>query len=147
MGWEQVEFKEKLYTKWVVPKKVAGWHEASALPGTEENVVLSGHHNTEGKVFRYVVDLKPGDELQLYVGDIPYLYYVAEKYILKEAGMPLDVRRANAQWIKPTGDERLTLVTCWPYEWPGTTHRVIVVARPASYFQELANEAKDSGSK
>jgi sortase A len=147
MGWEQVEFKEKLYTKWVVPKKAAGWHENSALPGTVENVVLSGHHNVEGKVFRYVVDLEPGDELQLYVDDIPYLYYVSEKYILKEAGMPMDVRRANAQWIQPTGDERLTLVTCWPYEWPGTTHRVVVVARPADYFQAVSNAAMDSGLK
>ena len=145
MGWEQIEFKEKLYTKWVVPEKAAGWHKNSALPGTEENVVLSGHHNIGSKVFRYVVDLNPGDELQLYVDDMPYLYYVAEKYILKEAGMPMDVRRANAQWIQPSGDERLTLVTCWPYEWPGNTHRVVVVARPAGYFQELSDEARDGG--
>jgi LPXTG-site transpeptidase (sortase) family protein len=130
MGWEQVEFEGKMYTKWVVPENTAGWHENSSLPGHGENVVLSGHHNIKAKVFRYVVDLDLGDEITLYAGGVPYVYTVMEKYILKEAGMPRDVRKANAQWIMPTGDERLTLVTCWPYEWPGNTHRVVVVARP-----------------
>jgi sortase (surface protein transpeptidase) len=55
---------------------------------------------------------------------------VVERYILKEAGMPLSVREKNAQWIAPTNDTRLTLVTCWPYYWPGNSHRVVVVARP-----------------
>ena len=130
MGWEQIEFKEKMYTKWVVPTNAAGWHLNSSLPGHRENVVLSGHHNVEGRVFRYVVDLDLGDEITLYADGVPYVYIVMEKYILKEAGMPKEVRTANAQWIMPTGDERLTLVTCWPYEWPGNTHRVVVVARP-----------------
>jgi sortase A len=130
MGWEMVDQNGTMVSEWVVPKKAAGWHMNSALPGNGGNVVLSGHHNIEGKVFRYVVDLEPGDEITLYVGDTPYYYIVAEKYILKEAGMPLKVRQKNAQWIMPTEEERLTLVSCWPYEWPGNTHRVIVVARP-----------------
>jgi sortase A len=137
MGWEQIEFKGKMYTKWVVPENAAGWHENSSLPGFGENVVLSGHHNIKGKVFRYVVDLEPGDEITLYADGAPYVYTVMEKYILKEAGMPHDVRKANAQWIMPTGDERLTLVTCWPYEWPGNTHRVVVVARPLGGSPEV----------
>jgi sortase A len=137
MGWEMIDRKGALLSVWVVPENAAGWHVNSALPGHGENVVLSGHHNVQGKVFRYVVDLRLGDEITLYVGDTPYPYVVTEKYILKEAGMPLSVRQKNAQWIMPTGDERLTLVTCWPYEWPGNTHRVIVVARPPdSLLQE-----------
>ncbi len=140
MGWELTDQDGTLRSEWVVPEKAAGWHINSAQPGHEDNVVLSGHHNIAGKVFRYVVDLEPGDEITLYVKDTPYVYIVAEKYILKEAGMPLRVRQKNAQWIMPTGDERLTLVTCWPYEWPGNSHRVIVVARPASYFLALEEE-------
>ena len=131
MGWEMVDREEGVMSEWKVPKRAAGWHMNSALPGHGDNVVLSGHHNIQGKVFRYVVDLEPGDEITLYSEGIPYTYYVTEKYILKEVGMPLEVQRRNAQWIMPTGDERLTLVTCWPYEWPGNSHRVIVVARPA----------------
>jgi sortase A len=133
MGWEMVDNRGVLVPEWVVPKKAAGWHMNSALPGHRENVVISGHHNIEGKVFRYVIDLAMGDEIQVYAGETSYTYYVTEKYILKEAGMPLDVRKKNAQWIMPSGDERLTLVTCWPYEYPGNSHRVIVVARPEGY--------------
>jgi sortase A len=130
MGWKMVEYNGEQVAEWDVPKDTAGWHIDSAMAGHVGNTVLSGHHNIEGKVFRYVVDLSPGDEITLYVGDTPYPYIVTEKYILKEAGMPLSVRQKNAQWIMPTGDERLTLVTCWPYEWPGNTHRVVVVAKP-----------------
>lgn len=136
MSWEVVNRKGVQVSVWVVPENAAGWHTNSALPGHGENVVLSGHHNIEGKVFRYVVDLQPGDEITLYAGDTPYTYAVTEKYILKEAGMPISVRQKNAQWIMPAGEERLTLVTCWPYEWPGNTHRVIVVALPQNSSTE-----------
>jgi sortase A len=147
MGWELIDKDGTMVSEWIVPSKAAGWHMNSSPPGNDENVVLSGHHNIEGKVFRYVVDLEPGDELSLYVDDTPYQYYVAEKYILKETGVGLAVRKKNARWIMPSGDERLTLVTCWPYEWPGNSHRVVVVGRPASYFQAIADEAKSSGAE
>jgi len=130
MGWKTVDRNGTPLSVWTVPENAAGWHQNSALPGHGSNVVLSGHHNIEGKVFRYVVDLRPGDQITLYADDTPYSYTVAEKHILKEAGMPLSVRQENAQWIMPTDGERLTLVTCWPYEWPGNTHRVIIVSLP-----------------
>jgi sortase A len=142
MGWEMVDRQGRMVSLWVVPKKAAGWHMNSALPGHGENVVLSGHHNIAGKVFRDVIDLEPGDEITVNADGRPYEYVVMEKYILTEAGMPLKVRRTNAQWIMPTGDERLTLVTCWPYEWPGNTHRVVVVARPAEYFQQSVENSQ-----
>lgn len=145
MGWEILDRRGTMVSEWKVPAKAAGWHMTSALPGTAENMVLSGHHNIEGKVFRYVVNLEPGDKVTVYADDTAYDYTVTEKYILKEAGMPLKVRRKNAQWIMPTGDERLTLVTCWPYEWPGNSHRVIVVARPPSYFESLGEAAQEGG--
>ena len=126
MGWKVVGGA----AEWDVPKDAAGWHINSAPAGQVGNTVLSGHHNVEGKVFRYVVDLEIGDEVILYAGERAFAYTETEKYILKEAGMPWAVRLKNAQWIGATADERLTLVTCWPYEWPGNTHRVVVVARP-----------------
>lgn len=143
MSWEMVNSKGTMVSRWVVPADAAGWHVNSAMPGQQENVVLSGHHNIEGKVFRYLVDLEPGDTVTLYAGKDTYEYTVTEKYILKEEGMPLDVRQKNAQWIMPTGDDRLTLVTCWPYDWPGNSHRVIVVARPPSYFEIPIREVLD----
>ena len=140
MGWELVDRDGTMTSEWQVPTDAAGWHLNSALPGHEENVVLSGHHSIEGKVFRYVVDLEMGDEITLYVGDTPYVYTVTDKYILKEMGVSTATRKKNAQWILPSGDERLTLVTCWPYEWPGNSHRVIVVARPPG-----ANDSRNPG--
>lgn len=110
----------------------AGWHQTSAYPGRVGNVVLSGHHNIKGQVFRYLIDLEPDDEVFLYVEETAYHYVVTEKHLLEEKGMPEEVRRRNAQWIAPTDDERLTLVTCWPYT--SNTHRLIIVAKP---FWEL----------
>jgi sortase A len=48
--------------------------------------------------------------------------------ILPEKYEEMDIRMNNAQWILPSVDERLTLISCWPFE--SNTHRVIIVARP-----------------
>ena len=112
---------------WDAADYAAGWHQGSAYPGQVGNTVLSGHHNIKGKVFRYLIDLEPDDEVFLYVGETAYRYVVTEKHLFEEKGKPEEVRRANAQWIAPTDDERVTLVTCWPYT--SNTHRLIIVAR------------------
>jgi sortase A len=100
----------------------------SALLGRAGNTVLSGHHNIQGEVFRYLEDMEPGDQVIVYAGDTPYHYSVTERHILKEKGQPEDVRIQNAQFIMPTDDERLTMVTCWPYT--NNTHRLVIVAVP-----------------
>jgi sortase A len=128
VGWKTVEENGQTFTEWEVADYAAGWHETSAYPGNIGNTVIAGHHNIRGEVFRYVVNLEPGDIVDLYVGQTVYRYVVTEKYILKEKGMPPEVRQENARWIAPTDDERLTLVTCWPYT--NNTHRVVVVAKP-----------------
>lgn len=128
VGWKTVEENGQTYTEWEVADYAAGWHKTSAYPGNVGNTVISGHHNIRGEVFRYVVNLEPGHIVDLYVGQTVYRYVVTEKYILKEKGMPPEVREENARWIAPTDDERLTLVTCWPYT--NNTHRVVVVAKP-----------------
>ncbi|MFB0546101.1 MAG: sortase [Anaerolineae bacterium] len=128
VGWQVVEENNQSVSIWEVADYAAGWHKTSAYPGQKGNVVISGHHNIRGEVFRYVVNLEPGDEVDLYAGEKIYRYAVVEKHILKEKGMPEEVRRQNAQWIAPTVDERLTLVTCWPYT--SNTHRVIAIAKP-----------------
>ncbi len=128
VGWRLQEENGQMVSIWEVADYAAGWHKTSAHPGQVGNVVISGHHNIKGEVFRYVVNLETGDAVQLYTGDRIYHYTVAEKHILKEKGMPEEVRRKNAEWISPTDDTRLTMVTCWPYT--NNTHRVIVVARP-----------------
>ena len=128
VAWTVVEQNGLEFSVWSVAEYAAGWHQTSALPGQPGNTVMSGHHNIKGEVFRYLVDVQEGDEVDLYVGDTVYPYFVEQKLILKEKGEPPEVRRQNAQWIASTNDVRLTLVTCWPYT--NNTHRVIVVARP-----------------
>jgi sortase A len=129
VAWRVQETDEGTQTVWEVASNAAGWHVNSRCPGEGGNVVLSGHNNIEGEVFRDLIDLKIGDVVQLYVNDVAYPYGVVDKLLLEEKGMPAEVRRANAAWIGPTEYERLTLVTCWPYS--TYTHRLIVLAAPA----------------
>jgi sortase A len=128
VGWSVVEQNGQMFSVWDVADFAAGWHKTSAFPGQPGNTVLAGHNNTNGEVFRFLVDVQEGDEVDLYVGDTVYRYIVEQKLIVKEKGEPLEVRQQNAQWIAPTDDTRVTLVTCWPYT--SNTHRVIVVAKP-----------------
>ena len=116
---------------WDVPDHfAAGWLKTSALLGQPGNTVLDGHHNIAGEVFRRLVDLRVGDELEVYAGKNVLFYKVTTRQILKERDQPLEVRLKNAQWIQPTEDERLTLVTCWPYT--TNSHRLIIVAKPVA---------------
>lgn len=136
MGWEvKQRANGETYSEWVVPDYAAGWHKNSALPGHIGNTVLSGHHNILGEVFRYIVDTEPGADVTLYADGHAYEYVVTEKYILKEKGVPYEQRLKNAEYISQTDDERLTLVSCWPYE--TNTHRVVVIARPVSKVQQM----------
>lgn len=128
VGWHLEEIDGQQTVVWDVADYAAGWHNTSALPGHQGNCVLSGHNNTRGEVFRDLVNVQEGDLVVLYVNEVPYYYRVTERHILKQRGVPPEVRRENAKWIGPTEDERLTLVTCWPVT--SNTHRLIVVARP-----------------
>jgi len=92
------------------------------------NIVLSGHHNIKGEVFRDIVELEVGETVSVFFDDQQYNYAVNDKFIVKDKGEPDSVRQANAKWIGPFNEERLTLVTCWPYN--NNTHRVIVIAKP-----------------
>ncbi|MCS7260945.1 MAG: sortase [Anaerolineae bacterium] len=127
VGWKHVVQGGKVVGTWEVADYAAGWHQSSAPPGQPGNTVISGHHNTAGEVFRYVVDLQPGDPVFLYTQQHVYTYTVVTRLILRDKGMPASVRRENARWIGTFPDVRLTLVTCWPYH--TNTHRVIVIAK------------------
>jgi sortase A len=128
VGWKQVMQNSQLTNVWVVADYAAGWHKNSLLPGQGGNVVLSGHHNVKGEVFRYIVDLEPGAAISLFMDDQRFDYVVVDKFIVKDKGEPEAVRRENAKWVGPFNEERVTLVTCWPYN--NNTHRVIVIAKP-----------------
>jgi LPXTG-site transpeptidase (sortase) family protein len=120
----------KVHAAWGVPDQhAAGWHDTSAKLGERGNVVLNGHNTSNGEIFRDLYTLHPGDRIIVHSEEIARTYAVSETLILPEAGQPLEVRLANARHVKPTDDERLTLVTCHPYG--SLRNRLIVVARPS----------------
>lgn len=129
VGQHALQIGEQTYSQWDVPNVFAvGWHQNSAALGQPGNTVLNGHHNIYGEVFRYLVELKPGDIVTLESQGKRFFYLVAQTMTLAEEEQPIDVRQANARWILPTIDERVTLITCWPYR--TSTHRLVVIALP-----------------
>lgn len=117
------------FQQWQAPDEfAAGWHDTSARLGEPGNTVLNGHNNIHGEVFVNLDQLQVGDQIWVYAESSRYLYEVTNTLLVRERYAEWDVRMENARWILPSVDERLTLVTCWPYE--SNTHRVIVVASP-----------------
>jgi len=127
----QITYLGTQYEQWLAPDKLAsGWHTTSATLGVAGNTVLNGHHNVHGEVFGHLVDLKNGDLIWVYSGAESFVYRVSLITILRERWQKPAVRLANARWMQPSQDERLTLITCWPYS--SNTHRLVIVALPAS---------------
>lgn len=127
---EWVKINGRTYLQWDAPKKfAAGWQEGSAEPGQVGNFILTGHHNIDGEVFGRLHELEKGDVIAIFSGDRLFGYYVTQVFLLEERDVSMAQREENAMWIRPTADERLTLVTCWPPE--SNTHRLIVIAAPA----------------
>jgi len=113
---------------WDVAAYAVGHHFSSANPGEGENVVFSGHDDWQGEVFRDLYKLKKGDKITVQSGDKTWSYHVENVLKLQEVGVPLEQRLSNALYIGSTGDERLTLITCWPYG--VDDYRLVVIARP-----------------
>lgn len=121
---------------WQTADYAAGHHINSANLGQVGNVVISGHHNTKGKVFEQIsrdVDrreprLKVGTPIEVYAADgRAFTYAVEEVVVLDDASATPEERAEHARWMAPTAEPVLTLITCWPL-WTNT-HRVIVRGR------------------
>lgn len=117
-----------IFSEWDVAAYAAGWHKNSALPAEDGNVVMSGHNNILGSVFRELDRLKRGDTITVYSGKRAIAYTVDEVLIVPERHASLEQRKDNARYIEPTKDDRLTLVSCWPRN--DNSHRIIVIATP-----------------
>lgn len=126
VGWTIKKLGRRQVTEWEVADNAVGYHRDSAAPGEPGNMVMSGHNNTKGEVFRNLNRIHTGDSITVYAGDNEYRYVVTEKVLLDEVGASAQQRARNAEWIAPTADERLTLVSCFPYS--TNSKRLIVVA-------------------
>lgn len=117
-----------IFSEWDVAEYAAGWHKNSSVPGENGNIVMSGHNNILGSIFRELDQLKRGDELSVYSGGSQFTYVVDEVLILPEKHASDKQRKTNVKYIQETSDDRLTLVSCWPRD--DNTHRIVVIAKP-----------------
>lgn len=92
-GWEQL-------------KRGVAQHAGTPDPGENGNIVLSGHNDVYGEVFRYVDQLKPGDVVIVYTFQRQYTYVVTDTQIVEPT--QVDV-------MGPTLSPTLTLISCYPY--------------------------------
>lgn len=132
MGWHVVSDANGTHSEWDVIDNAAGHHVNSAYPGELGNVVLSGHNNIGGAVFRSVcvigepgVDFGLGDKVILVdEAGRRFTYQVNGWQRFPESNASFAGREENARYMNPTDFAQLTLVTCWPPT--SNTHRVIV---------------------
>ena len=97
-----------------------GHVEGTPLPGACGNAVISGHRRTH---FAFLRDLRSGDTLFVDSANGARTRYVV-------CGIEV-VRYRNIRVLLDAGDERLTLVTCYPFDGavPGGALRYVVVAK------------------
>ena len=92
-------------------------HFAMSAPFGSGNAVIYGHDDIQGNIFGRLYDLAPGDTIQVSIGGQMQAYRVTGHQIVP----PTDLAVLN-----PTGDARLTVITCWPFN--VDTKRWIVTA-------------------
>ena len=92
-----------------------GHWPGTALPGQPGNVVVAGHRTSKHRVFRYVDQLAPGDEIIFEDANGRHVYRVNRTEIVWP----------DAVWIvNPTPTPTATLFACHP---PGSVRQRIVV--------------------
>jgi sortase A len=103
-GWEQL-------------KLGVAQHAGTPDPGENGNIVLSGHNDVFGEVFRYLERLMPGDVVIVFTTQRQYTYVIAGTRI---------VEPTQVEVMDPTPNPTLTLISCHPYL--VDNHRIIVSA-------------------
>jgi sortase A len=103
---------------WEELKRGVGHHAGSANPGERGNMVLSGHNDVFGEVFKDLQALKNGDQVQVYSGGKMFKYEVRAKRIVAPTELSV---------LNPTRESIVTLITCHPYR--VDTHRLVVIAQ------------------
>lgn len=107
--------------EWDQLKKGVGQFVGSPPPGRPGNLVLAGHNDIYGEIFRHLDRLAPGDEIIVSSERQQYTYVVRETVIVE----PTDI------WVmEPTEHASVTLISCYPYL--VDNKRIIVFADLAS---------------
>jgi sortase A len=128
VGYQSVTIDGQTVRQLQVAAYAAGHDAQSANPGAGGNIVISGHDDWQGEVFKNLDQVQLGDQVVLTTPDATHRYVITEIIYRKDTGASLADRLAAGQYLAPMPEERVTLVTCWPYG--VDTHRLIVVAKP-----------------
>jgi LPXTG-site transpeptidase (sortase) family protein len=102
--------------------KGPGHVPGTALPGEgagRNNCVITGHRD---KNFRHLGVLREGDRIELESPSETTSYRVVSREIVNPDAIRV---------LQPTEEPRLTLITCYPFNYIGhAPHRLVVVAEP-----------------
>lgn len=129
VGWDMIPARGGgMKPEWQVADFAVGHHAGSANPGQVGNVVLSGHVDYKGEVFRNLHKVNKGDVVTLHTEKGQYIYVITDMRIVQEEGVSEEQKRQNARFMDPTPDATLTMITCYPYGID--THRFIAIAKP-----------------
>lgn len=103
---------------WEELKSGVGHHVGSANPGERGNLVLSGHDDIFGEVFKDLEKLQNGDLIQVFAGGHAFRYQVRAKRVVSPSELSV---------LEPTREPIVTLITCTPYR--VDSMRLVVIAQ------------------
>lgn len=125
--------------RWQDPGRAVGHLAGTGLPGGSDNIVLTGHNNWMGEVFRRLPELRQGDEIILYTETGEHQYRVAERWIVPYRRDPARGEARLRNYTKSTVGEQLTLISCYPYL--TNADRIVIIAEPVR-LQTGGNETQ-----
>ncbi|HYP05935.1 MAG TPA: class D sortase [Bryobacteraceae bacterium] len=102
----------------------------TALPGEKGNVGVAAHRDTYFRGLRHV---RHGDIIRVTTAAGVYLYEVDALKI---------VWPKNVEVLHPTPDRRITLVTCYPFNYVGSAPKRFIVQGKQIGFEELSARGK-----
>ncbi len=103
---------------WEALKRGVGHHIGSANPGERGNLVLSGHDDVFGEVFKDLDQLATDDLVVVYAGGHAFHYAVRARRVVAPTELSV---------LEQTREPVVTLITCTPYRID--TQRLVVIAQ------------------
>lgn len=114
--------------------KAVGHVPYTSLPGEKGNVGIAAHRDT---FFRSLRHVREGDTIRLVTTQGVYSYQVDTMRI---------VWPSNVEVLDPTPEERITLVTCYPFNFVGHAPKRFIVQGKLTGFEELTAKSQPPSS-
>lgn len=115
-----IKLNERLYPNLSQLDYGIALYSKDRAPDSKGNVVLKGHNFGHTPLFSLLYLVRKNDEVVLHYGGKLYAYKVRTRRVVKP--------EQEERFTRPTNDERLTMVTCYPPT--STLMRLVVIAKP-----------------